>query len=300
MTSEDFLKFVNKWVVPAGATVALLAGILGGIRYFIHAEVSDIRDDVSTLKTDVGEIKANAIKTDDRIDNLLKDALERSFPKPTADAAALHSSAKQIRSILEFARSENVKLDPTIIERYGAHVLKLANVPKFSADARDITSALLDYRTFLNQDQIPEANPLPPTQGRTITRYYSFVGRSQENGEKAELLMLAPLVAGKDTAIMQPLSSPLVDIPLGPSRVRFVGPRTVEIVLDGMRLKNVIFDGVTILYSGGPIIMDHVTFTNCTFKINKGKVSDGLVLAILSQGPSVSFSDSFRGPTVPN
>jgi hypothetical protein len=61
-------------------------------------------------------------------------------------------------------------------------------------------------------------------------------------------------------------------------------------ILDGMQLRNVVFQEVHIVYSGGPLKMTNVFFLNCTFEMKPDTNTLKLASAALTPGPAISFA----------
>jgi hypothetical protein len=64
----------------------------------------------------------------------------------------------------------------------------------------------------------------------------------------------------------------------GPAYLFLTGGATA---LDDMYIRNVIFRSVAVYYAGQPVILDNVTFTNCTFVFVNNEQTKKLALAIL-------------------
>jgi hypothetical protein len=74
---------ISDWLKTHGGSIAtvivIFGALFGGMRYIINSEVGDIRADVNTLKRDGSTLTADLKSTNQKIDGLLKDALERAF-----------------------------------------------------------------------------------------------------------------------------------------------------------------------------------------------------------------------------
>jgi len=95
------------------------------------------------------------------------------------------------------------------------------------------------------------------------------------------------LVPAKEAAISQPLNDP-IPTGIGPRYALVTGTNTI-VALDGTRFRNVIFDGITVEYDGGPLVMENVYFVNCELKLKIVKNSRNLAIAILAPSPSTTF-----------
>lgn len=65
--------------------------------------------------------------------------------------------------------------------------------------------------------------------------------------------------------------------------------------LDGYRLKNVVFDNVTVVYRGGPLIMESVYFVNCKFELQKDDRGQKFAQDILDHVPATFSASASAG-----
>jgi len=93
--------------------------------------------------------------------------------------------------------------------------------------------------------------------------------------------------AARFELIERPLKHELL---FGPEWI-FVIPHEHRLRLDGMRLRNVVFTGVEIDYSGSPLIMDNVYFVNCRFRAPRSNSTERFMLAIVDSA-SVTFKST--------
>lgn len=54
------------------------------------------------------------------------------------------------------------------------------------------------------------------------------------------------------------------------------------ILLDGMRMRNIIIRNSNVEYRGGPVELEGVYFVNCKFQINPGHKGIGLATTLLA------------------
>lgn len=263
--------FLTKWVVPAGAVAVLFVSLFSGIKYIIKAEVAGLRGDVDTLKSNVAALTIDLAgknqATNQRIDGLLKDALERAFPRTIANKAEVKGSFKHVVDLLQIAKAENIKLDPELLARYGKQVVGLSEEPAISDSAQQTLASLLDYRSFLNADFVPSLNQLTPATGKSKYRSSVSVLPNPEHPEWAPAFKVSyagGYATPTKSARLESLKNPQ---PEGSEFAFFVIDGGMDaLVLDDAYMKNVIIRNSAVVYSGGRVLLENVYFVNCTFK----------------------------------
>jgi len=60
-------------------------------------------------------------------------------------------------------------------------------------------------------------------------------------------------------------------------------------VLDGFWLDNVVLENTTIIYHGGPVILQNVRFVNCQFEVPKLPQSEQLLESAIKQPATISI-----------
>jgi hypothetical protein len=299
MTTEEIRKEVLKWIGVAVAAIVPLGAIYGIATYIVRSEVSDVRSDLASIKSDVSDLRVDNKKTNDRIDTLLKDALERAFPKPTASPVELRKSLEQVPALLNLAQNQNIKLNTDLIRNYGKQVDSLSRDPSISAAVWKTTKTLIDYRTFLNESLAPT---VPTSKGAKGDRFGFVINVRGLPGFPFSSysfgLTKNDSVPVDEGAMMQPMKPNSAEMNLLHPEAKFV-PRyiamsspnqSIEVSLDGMLLRNVIFQNLRIVYQGGPLFMKNVYFVNCTFEMQPSVNTHGLAVAMLAPSPATTFS----------
>ena len=144
---------VSDWLKEYGGQIAsaivILGALLAGVQYVVKSEVADIRSDVSSVKSDVAELKTGSLKTNSRIDDLLKEALERAFPapSPTANKAELEEDFKHANSLLQLATAENIHLNSKLMVSYGKQIASISEEPAASDAVWPAAAELINYRS---------------------------------------------------------------------------------------------------------------------------------------------------------
>jgi hypothetical protein len=144
---------ISEWLKnfggPITTVIVILGAFLAGVEYVVRSEVADIRSDVGSVKSEVSELKTASSKTNDRIDDVLKEALERAFPvsSPTEKKAELEEGFKRAKDLMRFASSESISLNPELIENYGRQVAALSKEPSVSGAVWPAAAELINYRS---------------------------------------------------------------------------------------------------------------------------------------------------------
>jgi hypothetical protein len=256
---------LEEWIGPLASSVVVVGGILGGMLYIIRSEVNDVRQEVISLKENIGGLKTDLGKTNDRIDGVFSQAIERLFPKPTASTPAIRGSLEKVNDLLEVAKTQGIKVDPQVISRYGTAVHNLRADPSLSSVASQTLSALLAYRSFLNVDLAPPvANRVP----------YSFLLNVpwEEKGYEFPLNVRAYYGGGKASSQE---SARIEHLEYGSPFKEGSGYKYIlldanrdTIKLDNLHMKNVIIYNARITYFGDPLLLENVYFVNCTFGLS--------------------------------
>jgi hypothetical protein len=275
---------VSDWLKEHGGTIATIIIIFGalftGVRYIVSSEVADIRSDVATLKGTTTTTDNKLDATNRRIDDLLKEALERAFPKPTPTAtkAELKEDFKRANDLVRLARSENIKLDSQLIATYGREVAAIRNQPS----AWQTLINLLNYRSFLNTGSVPNGPPVE--QKEWHTHYEVLAGIRPDtidftigNADAPNLPVLERIGQNLNAGLQH-----------GPA---FIVSENLDVDLDTMHIENAVFYNARIIYQGGPVILKNVYFVNCTFVLAQYQSSQLLADAVLGSS-AVTFTAS--------
>jgi hypothetical protein len=125
---------------------------------------------------------------------------------------------------------------------------------------------------------------LGPLQSPRTTHYSFSLG--QLPPPKVSVVGSVPL---DQSAVLEPIGSQMnKSLSTGD---QYVIVSEGEPIIDGLDMKNVIFQGVKIIYHGGPLRMNNVFFVNCTFELPQDQRGQNLAFALL-QSPTTTFSAS--------
>src|SRR6185369_13089729 len=82
--AKGFHHYWKEWIGPLASSVFVLGALVGVMMYLIRSEVAGVTQEVNSLKENVSSLKADLVKTNDRMDGVFSQTIERLFPKPTA------------------------------------------------------------------------------------------------------------------------------------------------------------------------------------------------------------------------
>ena len=259
---EQFLRFIKKYITPAVPVLVVLGAVWGIFTYTVRSEIESavggMRTDVATLKTQVSGLETATGKTNERIDTLLKDALERAFPRPTASKAEIRGSLKETSKLLEIAKSENIRLNPQLVSDYGKELSSISNDPSVSKLAWNTLSDVLDYRSALNAQLVPKLQNLGQyRRGQFVVDFNAEqlpgstsgkLGYSYSADEK--------MVSGSEAAMFVEIGNEN-KVTSAPMHLVIEG-RGFNLILDGYHIRNVIVRDAKITYNGGSLILENV------------------------------------------
>jgi hypothetical protein len=203
-----------------------------------------------------------------------------------ASQPAKPEDIKAAKQILAIAKKNGTKLERPVVSDTG---MKFVSAAETHPESWDTALAFLDYRSFLNEGSLPVGDA-------------EFSKISGELVSNFEISTKGPLTvtfswANQTVPVDQSFLYQRIEKPIN----RQVGHQYLlvnkqkgigSMALDGFRLRNVIFDGIRISYDGGPLILQNVSFINCTFEINRGPLGIALAKALLSPDSAIGFNAS--------
>ncbi len=202
----------------------------------------------------------------------------------------LLGSLTQLKNVAELATAEKVPSPSKDVTSIGKRLLQFtSDNPGTGTLAWDTTTSLLQYRSALNGLTPPvaltSAKPLPNYQ----TLYSWGLAPGYEHPKVGS--------SGLTVPANQAAAAGLIGEDLNKGRAN--GPAFLVVsgggvTLDKMHLRNVIFLNVHIIYSGGPVQLENVSFLNCTFQVAPVTNGRQFAQAVLA-GPSTVFSASQSG-----
>lgn len=284
---------IQIWQKQVFWAVAFVAGLLAWFAFYhvpalIDSQTKGMSIDVSSLKTDVGNLKGEIQRVDSTMNGMMKELLD-------AQLASLKElkklSTKDAKERLDFvvritrkAKEAHVLADPRIVTEAGKNTLELVNNHELRTTAWNTIEQLSAYRSFLNIGAVPSFPDAKPTHEFSVAcRILKKPAEGETGGIEVKLSGTAPR---DKAALLYELSAPKFE-----STVEFfiVSGKNCAIILDGQRMRNVIIRDSVIEYNGGAVVLDKVYFVNCTFKMRQVPPSVKLSERVLAS-VSVNFS----------
>jgi hypothetical protein len=251
------------------------------VNLLIEAKLTPVNKGISDLAEKIGKLQGRF----EQLDSEQKKATKLQLNKLSAQIAILQKS--------------KTKLDQRAVAQLGDSILAFVSSsdPQISKLSRQTAVKLADYRTILNEDAVSHTIKAAKSVSHEGYPYFDVEARAVGGGIGKLVVCIdkTKTVPFSEAARYERIGSPNPTGLPGYEYVVVSGIGT-EIRLDGHRLKNVIIHDVDVVYEGGPLIMENVSFVNCMFRFpsNLTPNADQLTAAILSS-PAVSFSTEKAG-----
>ncbi len=182
---------------------------------------------------------------------LQQNATDPSNPQNVADA----------QQVLETAKKKKLKIPSDVVQTTGAKFVQAAQT---NANAWNAALSFLDYHSFQNTATLPATPaPLPESEVLYHTNYDILT-----IGPLGHAYTVPPPIPQDRAASVHFIDKPdrNTKVPMGPS---FLVLADATYLLDSLYIRRVIFRDAVIVYKGGPLVLDNVTFINCTFKVEQ-------------------------------
>jgi len=281
-----------QWVAPA---ITLIIGIVSiwMVRSSRTADIEKTTTDEHTNGLITAKLDPEIDKLNQRVSKLEGQIEQFNEDRKRSTSLQLSGIEAQVKA----ARATKT-LGPRDIQRLGKIVLAFSESKdsEISDAAWDALRNLLNYRSLLNVQDSPtlhEEFTVKVPRGLEVSAIIK--SRMKSEGGESSVTFTYPnrLVPADQSFVYQPINDTEVLTRQGHPYLRVITAKGRPIMLlDGFRLRNVIFDGIRVEYDGGPLIMEDVYFVNCTFEINpatKGKPAASSLLfakAVLDKVPS--------------
>jgi hypothetical protein len=249
MAWKDVTGLFSKYGAPITTVIVVFGALFAGVRYIVNSEMGDIRTDVTTLKGAAKSLDDKLGTTNQRIDGLLKEALERAFPKPSEVKSDVRGSLTKASDLLRLAKSEKIKLEPSLVADYGR---ELSALPGDSRTWKVLNQTLTYYSSMV------DVTPRFPIQ------YVTNKDAECINADRATGWIMMEQEFEHCTQHLD----------------RILGPAAVA---RKVFFKDLVFRDVHLIYSGGPLVLDNIYFVNCTFELEPSPASKKLAWTFLTE-----------------
>jgi hypothetical protein len=204
-------------------------------------------------------------------------ALDRSLQR-VSTAPTDVQSVMQTKKILGRAKAAQLKLNPATVQLVGKQLIDASD---HTPGAWDAALDTLSYQS-LNQSQpaLGKLNGHPPT-------HYVY---------QADTGQPAPGVTNYGNVPMDRAAQLYKIGEEDPNRDHQYGDAYLVVrdahgfLLDGLHMKNIVLRNSTIRYHGGQVVLDHVSFIDCTFEISKDQNGEVLANALLRPTEPVTLT----------
>jgi hypothetical protein len=206
-----------------------------------------------------------------------------------SDSPRNPQSIASTKEIIKQAIEGKVPISADAIEVAGTPFIEAADDPA----AWNTALSFLTYRSVLNVSLAPSPVDLQPVPADCTVSGKSFLltppsETIDEMNKSQRIALFGSTASDEDAARMEEIAHPAKK----GCGIKFILYEMLrpdnELLIDGLRLKNVIIRNTRVAYRGGPIQLENVYFVNCTFDFAPAPQSQGLATAILSS-PETTF-----------
>jgi hypothetical protein len=207
------------------------------------------------------------IRTSERI-------LERAAADPVEP-----ENIDEANGLLARARGAQVRISMQTLEKTGRRFV-LAS--RQNPSAWNVALGFLAYRSSIN----PKAPAGPAHKGEPLVQTaYDY---HRVRGTEAPRFSVTGVVATPSAAQLDYIGE---DLNRNQAKgFAYIFAEGGSMAIDGMHLRHVILLGVHVEYFGGPLQLEDVYFLNCDFKMDLGRNTQDLALAMLEPSPATTFS----------
>jgi hypothetical protein len=230
----------------------------------VRQDIASLKQDILVIKDDLKKNDNADIETNRKIETVLTTLLGKLIPsgaKPTR--GALENAGK----VVTVAQSLNMRLNTTVLARYGSTVARLSEDPSLGTIAWGTTLTFLKYRSFLNVDEAPKFSDVDKLSGKSVPQFeLNFTPlppppHSQANAILGFLLWAHHAgVTPEKAAKIYRLSKPSQETSGGRYEFFIFDGEGDTITLDDQGMRNVIISNAVIKYGGGPVTLENVYF----------------------------------------
>jgi hypothetical protein len=231
----------------------------------------------------IGEESSFQTNTKDRLDSIEKDLRSLHEGIAQIQLSTLSSTpvtaetARMVQRVTARAFADRTVIDIGIVNNAGRHFADAVKVP----GAWMATLQLASYRSTLDEPFSQNHKTLA-SNSSFETKYFA----ERMGGTVAYF----GITNGDDYAELRPMSMP--DLNTSPPRAQTLYIEGGDLHIDGMKMRNLVFSGVKIIYDGGRLDMRNVVFENCQFVMQPQKHQLEFAQLFFTDNPSISFAIS--------
>lgn len=203
--------------------------------------------------------------------------------KQVSSAPVDPKNISEVVSILETAKQKNVPIPDNAIQQAGDSFL---GAGRLEPKAWDAALGLVSYRTISNRKllAVGTASQIATTPVTEVATSYKIEFLEGHAIPRASVGGDVPIAVAADIHPLNEDSSNRGS--RGKEVILFEGG---TISLDNMLFKNVVLRNVEVIYNGGPVKLEKVIFVNCTFRLTRGRQTQTLAEAVLSDS-TITFA----------
>jgi len=289
---------ITKVLGIIASALAVAGGLIIGLSFYLKPDIAKLDQKLTSQSETISKLETGLAKTNDKIDGLLNEALKRAFALPNPKVAAIPdiNKLRQGNEIIELANRFNIRIDPNTLNTFGQYALSATARPALSQVAWKAANSSLTQRAdqtevigAISQIQWRPA-PLPSEGIRQTFQLPQRVLQGLRTYESSHIVRredcwYSVVIGSEKLANLQPSNCAEY------AKITSAGEGhhpTPE--LDGNHFRNVIFENVTIVYHGGPLILENVIFVKCSFNFGPGQGTHELGMSFFKK-PWITFTN---------
>jgi hypothetical protein len=233
------------------------------------------------MSADIAEIKGELKALDPLIREMTTKRMREARNFSQAD---INSHLAELGGLVQVARTSKIPIEQQNLQEVGE---KIVSASRNNPAAWNVALDFLNYKSFL--DALSPKVPTGTTSTKFFITHYATVVPPPPGDRKPTFRILDNIAV--------PIEQAAKFNPIGEDENKglsegdpFLFVDGGGVVIDRLELKNVIFQGVHIVYHGGPLKMSNVYFVNCVFDVTKEQRGENFASTFLKSGPSTNFS----------
>jgi hypothetical protein len=274
---------IPDWAKQVSWTVGIVAAMFGvAFMVFLPAKIDSqmqpLALKVAGIETGIGELKSRADKNEGTVDGLLKDLVSGVLEQLKHLGQAHVGEAKKTLGLANTATAAalqaGVKIDSSLVFEAGRDALLSTNNDDLAALAWAASQQLTNYASFLRANMMPVlgSSQRPKTGRFALAAPIDNRGRPIKNPDittfgfaTADKAALFEHIGPIPAVGLPPELNPIVHPEQGNAEYAVVDFLGQTVILDGMRLRNIILKNSHLTYTGKLIDLNNVYFVGCTF-----------------------------------